>query len=98
MECDRQNFCHCEPFFVFLPPYAPENQNFEKMKKAREDIIILQRFTINDNHMIYGFSDVECNRQNLFVILDCFLPFYPPYNPKIQNFEKLKNSSVDIFI
>ena len=37
-----------------LPPYGPkdpENQNFEKMKKALEDIIILQMFTINDSHM-----------------------------------------------
>ena len=29
----------------------PENQNFEKMKKAPEDIIILQMWTINDSHM-----------------------------------------------
>ena len=41
----------------------PENQNFKKMKKTLEDIIILQMFTINDSHMIYGFSDMECNRQ-----------------------------------
>ena len=27
-----------------------------------------------------------------FVILDCCLPFYPPNNPKIQNFEKMKKS------
>ena len=49
----------------FLPLYSPmdpENQNFEKMKKPLEDIIILQMFTINDSDMIYGFSDMECNR------------------------------------
>ena len=49
-------FCHYGPFFALLPspPYGPkdpENQNFEKMKKALEDIIILQMFTINDSHM-----------------------------------------------
>ena len=31
-----------------------ENQNFEKMKKVLEDIIILQVCTINDSHMMYG--------------------------------------------
>ena len=27
-----------------------------------------------------------------FVILDYFLPFYPPNNPENQNFEKMKKS------
>ena len=51
-------------FLTFYPPTDPENQNFEKMKKTLEDIIILQMFTINDSHIKYGFSDMECNRQN----------------------------------
>ena len=66
----------------------PENQNFEKIKKTLGDIIILQMFTINDSHMIHGFSDMECNRQKLFVILQfctVFCPL-PPNNPKNQNF------------
>ena len=33
-----------------------------------------------------------------FVILDCFLPFYPPNNPKNQNFEKTEKKSWDIII
>ena len=33
----------------------------------------------------YGARQTEC-----FVILDCFLHFYPTNNPKNQNFEKLK--------
>ena len=52
--------------------------------------------TINDGHMIYGFSDTECNRQNCFVILDRFLPFYSTINPKNLNFEKLKKTPGDI--
>ena len=47
-------FCHSGPFFALLPPMDPENQNFEKMKKAPEDIIILQMCTIDDSHMMYG--------------------------------------------
>ena len=50
----------------------PENQNFEKMKKPLEDIIILQMFTINDSHVIYGFSDMECNRQIFCHFGPCF--------------------------
>ena len=28
-----------------------------------------------------------------FVILDYFLPFYPPNNPENQNFEKMKKNA-----
>ena len=83
-------------FLPFYPPMDPENQNFDKMKKTLEDIIILQMFAINDSHMIYGSSDIECNRQIFFVILDRFLPFYPHNNPKNKNFEKLKKETGDI--
>ena len=41
--------------------------------------------------MIYVYSDMECNKQNFFVILDHFLPFYPANNQKNQNIEKMKN-------
>ena len=47
-------FSHSAPFFALLPPMDPENQNFEKMKKITEDIIILQMCPINDSHMMYG--------------------------------------------
>ena len=46
-------------FFVFLGYFLalylpnPENQNFEKMKKTPEDIIILHMSTINQNHVMY---------------------------------------------
>ena len=33
---------------------------------------------------------------NFFVILDSSLPFYPPNNPKYQNFEKLGKQPGDI--
>ena len=37
-------FCHFGPFFAFYTPLAPntpENQHFEKMKKAPRDIVLL---------------------------------------------------------
>ena len=57
------------------------------MKKTPTDIIILHMCTINYNHMMYGSWDKERDRQNFFVILDYFLHFYPPNNPKNQSFE-----------
>ena len=41
----------------------------------------------------YGACDTE-----FFVILDCFLHFYPPNNLKNQNFEKIKKQPGDIII
>ena len=57
----RQTECFVtmDSFLPFYFPMDPENQNFEKMKKVLEDIIILQMFTINESHMIYGFSDMD---------------------------------------
>ena len=75
-ECDRQNFLS---FWLdcFLPFYSPnnsENQNFEKMKKKPDDIIILHVCIIDENYMMYGSCDKDHNRQN-FVILERFLHF-----------------------
>ena len=55
--------CHFSPFLLFYPTNNPKNQNFEKMKKALGDIIILHMCTINDNHIMYGSWDMECLRQ-----------------------------------
>ena len=53
-----------------LPPPTPfhcnnsENQNFEKMKKASGDVIILNLCNKKHNHMMYAYSDMECNRHS----------------------------------
>ena len=73
----------------------PENQSLGKMNNKPEDNIILQMCTINDSHMMYGSWDIKCNRQ-FFVVLDHFLHFYLPNNPKNQNFEKLKKKQLKI--
>ena len=49
-------------FLPFYPINNPKNKNFEKMKKTPGDIIILHKCTINDNHMMHGSPDIECNR------------------------------------
>ena len=68
IEHDRQNF------FSFWTIFCPLLFNFWKneKKKTPGDIIILQKSTINDNHMIYGSWDMKCNRH----IFCHFGPFF----------------------
>ena len=70
----------------FLPLYPPspnnpENQNFEKMKIASGDVIIVNLCNKEHDHMMYTYSDMECGRQ-FFVILGHFLLLYPTIDPK----------------
>ena len=44
-------FCHFRLFFALLP--LMENQNYEEMKTASWDVIILQMCTENHDHMMY---------------------------------------------
>ena len=74
--------CYFLPFYSTLPPSNnPENQHFEKMEKTLEDIIIVHMNTINQNHVMYDFWDMERNRQNLFLLWTIFCPFTPPPPP-----------------
>ena len=88
-----RSFCHFGPF---QPPGNPEIKIL-KLKKPPGDIIILLICTINDNLLIYDSRDMEHDTE-FFVILDCFLPFYPPMDPENQNFEKMKKITEDIII
>ena len=63
-------FCHFWLFFALLPPWRPRKSKFGENEKTPGDIIILHICTINDSHMMYGFWDIECDRQN-------FCPFTP---------------------
>ena len=76
------------PFYPFFK--SLKNQNLKKKwKKRPEDIIILQKSTINDNHKIYGSWDMKCNRHFFFFGILChFLPFYPHNSPKNENIKK----------
>ena len=84
-------------FLPFHSPDDPENQNFEQLKKTPGDIIILHMCIINDNHIMYCSRHMERDQQEFFVILDRFLPFYPPNDPQNQNFIKTKLTPGDIF-
>ena len=95
-------FCHYGPFFALLPRYGLRKSKFFKMKKKRkkkrrkppEDIIILQMCTINDNHIMYGSGDMECNGQNFLSFSTVFYSFTPL--KKLKPFEKLKKKRLEI--
>ena len=54
MKRDGQNFfVISDRFFPFYHHSNPKNQNFEKLKKAPGDIIILHKSTKNHDHSLY---------------------------------------------
>ena len=69
-------FCHFGPLlcdFNPLLPNNPENQNFEEIKKAFGDVIILNLCNKKHDHMIYAYSDMECLHRHIFL---SFKPFF----------------------
>ena len=83
-------FVILDHFLPFYPPSKPENQNFEKLKNPwRYHHFTFVYHKWQSYHvwfLRYGVQQTE-----FFVILDHFLPFYPPSTPENQTFEKLKN-------
>ena len=76
--------------FTLLPPWQPEKSKFwKKMKKLSGDIIILHSCNINDNHMMYGSRDTECNGHNFLSFWTMFCPFTQKI--KIEKNEKNTN-------
>ena len=72
---------------IFYPPDNPKNQNFEKTTQIPQDII-LHLCTTNDNYMMYGSWDMECNRQNFLSFWTIFYDFAPLTTCKIKIFWK----------
>ena len=90
IRCDRKK---CSTFWAIFCPFTPLTTWRIKiliLKKTPGDVIILHICTINDKHSMYGSWDMQRHRHNFFVILDCFLSFYPSMDPENKNSEKLK--------
>ena len=86
-------FITFDRFLPFYPRNNPKNQNFEKLKKAPGDIIILHKCIKNHDHMLSCSLDMARNGFNChFFILGYFLPFYHSNSPKSQNSEKVKKT------
>ena len=79
-------FCHFGLFFALLPSKNnPKSQNFQKNGKKHLKILSFYKHTWQSYgvwFLRYGVQGTE-----FLVILDHFLPFYLPNNPKNQNFD-----------
>ena len=99
MECDRHNFLSLWTVFCsfcsFRGLWTQKNKILKKRKKI-QDIIILQLFNINDSHMTYGFSDMECNRQMFLSFWTVFCSFTP--TTQKTKFWKTEKKPRDIII
>ena len=80
-----QKYIHSGTFFPFYP--TSPIKILKKIKETSEDII-LQMWTINDSHMMYGFWDMECNGQNVLSFWAGFCPFTPLTTQKIKTLKK----------
>ena len=92
-------FCHLAPFFALWP-----SQQSEKiMKKFWKNEKNAQRYHFTCVYHIWKSYDIRVLRYGarqteFFLILDHFLPFYPPKNPEKQNFEKNQKRPGDTII
>ena len=85
MGFNRQNL------FSFWTIFCPFSEKSKFWKKKHGDIISLHLCITNDNHMMYDFLDIRCNRQDFLWTIFC--PFNAPPLPKNlenQYFYKMK--------
>ena len=71
-------------FLPFYPINNPKTQNFQKMKKAAGDTILLHKCTKNPDHKLYCSWDMTFNRRNYFSVWVIFCPFTPLPTQKIK--------------
>ena len=88
IEFNKQNLFS---FWITFCPFT-EKSKFSK-KKTPRDIISLHLYTTNDNHMMYGYLDIRCNRQNFLWTIFCLFNTPPPPPTSV-----LKTWKIDIFI
>ena len=82
-------------FFVILGNFLPFyllTTKFWKNEKTLGDIIILRMCTIHDNHMMYGFWDMERDGQYFLSFWTVFCSFIPLTTRKIKLLKKWKKN------
>ena len=75
MKCNRHFFVIFNHFLHFYPTNNQKNQNLKKEKMSGD--IILQKYNINGNHIMYGSRNIECDWQNFLSFWAIFCPFTP---------------------
>ena len=81
-------------FLPFQPLDKKENQNFNTEKNTWRYYHFAPEMAI----IWCMVPEIWSTTDMIFVILDHFLPFYPPMDPENQNFEKMKKTPEDIII
>ena len=94
---ETEFFVILDCFFPFYLPMDPENQNLKKMKNLSRYHHFTNVYRKWQSYDVW-FLRYGVQRTEFFVILGRFLSFYPPNNPKNQNFEKIKKPPGDIII
>ena len=100
MECDRQKFSLWTVFCCFTSLWTQKMKIFKKSKKKKKKKKTWRYYKFTNVYHKWQSYDAwffryRGNQTKFFVILDRFLAFYPPNNPKNQNFEKLKKICVE---
>ena len=91
MEYDGQDFfVILDHFLHFYPLITKKIKILKKWRKTAGCIIILLMCTINDNHMMYGSWDMECDRQNFCHCGPFFALLLPLTTRKIRILKKWK--------
>ena len=91
LRCGAQQtefFVILDHILSFYPTNNPKNKIFEKGKDPGD--IALHMCTINDNQMIYGSWDMECNAENFLSFENLSGTFTHLTNWKIKHLIKLK--------
>ena len=90
-------FCHFGLFLPFQPPDNPENQNFKIEKNSCRYYHFTHLHHKCQSYDVWFLSN-GVQQAEFFIILDHFLPFYPPNKPINLNFKKMKITPGDIII
>ena len=75
-------------YFLHFYPLTSRKIKLKTEKKTPGDIIILHMRNINENHMMHGYWDIDCDRQNFCHFEPFFCPFTPLTTQKIKILKK----------
>ena len=92
IERDRPKLVILGHFLLFTLLKSKKNSKLWKneKKKTPGDIVVLHMCTINDNHMMYGFWDMERDELNFLSFWTIFCPFTPIETWKIKILKRWK--------
>ena len=86
-------FVIMDRFLHFYLPMDTKNQNYEKLKKALADVILLHMCPKDHDHMLYCSLDMACKRFNYFLLWVNFYSFTSLTARRYHHFTKVYQKS-----